>query len=230
MHPSDIPTNERCIPNQRVLLVEDNHLHIQQITSAVNTRCPQSLLWPCQTGAEALALLVRSDLQFDLILVDIGLPDMSGLAVVEAAFKRQNQAPIMVITNIKAESNVINAIRAGAKGYILKSDSLESISQSIIDVLEGNYPISPAIARSVFKMVGSPETAQSNDEDHPLGLSPRETETLKYLSFGYSYAEVAELMGVKLSTVQSNIRIVYRKLEANSQMQAVAKARSAGLI
>ena len=83
------------------------------------------------------------------------------------------------------------------------------------------------MARSLFRMAGAPDAASKDDK---FKLSPRESETLLHISRGYSYAEVADIMGIALSTVQSNVRIIYRKLETNTRMQAVLKARQAGIL
>jgi len=109
---------------------------------------------------------------------------------------------------------------------VLKGQSEENLMATIEDVMRGNYPISPSLARVLFKLAGAPMAAAAQE----FGLSPRELETLRLISRGHSYDEVASLMGVALSTVQSNIRNLYRKLDAHSQVQAVSKAREAGLL
>lgn len=210
----------------QALLVEDNPLFQNQICSAIWRFHPERSIHRCANGTEALALLEAPQVRLDLVLVDLGLPDISGIEVIQAARRRFGDIPIMVISVISAERTVLAAIRAGARGYILKGESEESISNAIQDVLRGNYPISPALARSLFKLAGAP----LEKEPDAFNLSPRELETLQFIAKGNSYEEVATLMGIALSTVQSNIRSLYRKLEVRSQMQAVSKARDAGLI
>jgi len=212
---------------KKILLIEDNPLHQKQLIASINYNYPLASIILCSTGGEALQHLKNPQIRFDLVLVDLGLPDINGLEVILAVRKRFRQVPIMVVSAITAESSLLACIRAGAQGYILKSDTVNAIQQAIHDVLQGNYPISPALARSLFKLAGAPT---ENSPSKETQLTPRETETLQHLSRGLSYADVAQLMGIKVSTVQSNIRIIYRKLEANSQMQAVVKARDAGMI
>lgn len=209
-----------------VLIVEDNPLFRDLISQSIAKVEPGCQLELCSTVAQAIDALDDASRPFDLILVDLGLPDRNGIEVIKAARCRFPEVPVMVISVISAESSVLAAIRAGARGYILKGDSEDLIAQAIQDVLQGNYPISPALARSLFRLAGSPGSADSQD----FKLSPRETETLQHISRGHTYEEVATLMGVTLSTVQSNIRNLYRKLNARSQMQAVTKARAAGLL
>jgi len=143
-----------------------------------------------------------------------------GIKVIEAIRARLPDVPIMVVSVIQSEDMVIAAIRAGAKGYITKGQSEFSITQSIKDVMAGNYPISPSLARSLFRLVD----ARPNVTPNYFKLTEREAETLRLLSRGLAYSQVATEMNISLSTVQSHVRNLYRKLGVNSQAQAVAKA------
>lgn len=209
-------------------MVVDNPLFEQQVGNAIARLGIGGEVFNCATGQRALAVLADPSIRLDLALVDLGLPDISGIDVIHAIRQCFADIPIMVISVITAERSVLAAIRAGARGYILKGDSDALMAAAIEDVLLGNYPISPALARSLFKLAGGP--VHHNTANREFNLSPRELETLQHIAQGYSYEEVADRMGVALSTVQSNIRNLYRKLDAHSQVQAVSKARDAGLI
>lgn len=215
------------VPGLPVLIVEDNPIFLDLIFAAVKSLNMSRQTLPCRCGAEALDLIEQPGCRLGLALIDLGLPDVSGIDLIRVLRKRFTQLPIMVISVITSERTVLEAIRAGARGYILKSDSEPAIAAAIREVLEGNYPISPSLARTLFKLAGAPAAGEGGQV---LKLSPRERETLQCLARGHSYAEVASLMGVALSTVQSNIRNLYRKLDASSQIQAINKARDAGLI
>ena len=133
--------------------------------------------------------------------------------------------PILVVSVISAESSVLSAIRAGACGYILKGDSEAAMAQAMRESLNGNYPISPALARYLFKLAGG------RDKPSDLaGLTRKELELLQWIARGKSYAEAARSMGVSVATVQTHIRNLYRKLDVHSQVQAVTKAQHQGLI
>jgi DNA-binding NarL/FixJ family response regulator len=99
--------------------------------------------------------------------------------------------------------------------------------QGIQQVLQGNYPVSPSLARYLFRLSGSPVLKESNTA---ISISPREADLLSALAKGLSYAQCADAMGISLNTVQSHIRNVYRKLNVSNQTQAINKARSAGAI
>jgi two-component system nitrate/nitrite response regulator NarL len=214
----------------RLLLVEDNPLFAEQICGAIE-RMPQR--WGVDRvseGQKALDLLARSDYRFDLALVDLGLPDISGIEVIRACHRRLPEAPIVVISVMAAEPMVLKAIEAGARGYILKSESMSEITQGIAQVMDGLYPLSPSLARFLFRKLAGEQAREGSAADADFKLTPRELETLRYLSQGLTYEGVADKMGVALSTIQWNVRNLYRKLNVRSQVQAISKARDHDLI
>jgi two-component system nitrate/nitrite response regulator NarL len=178
-----------------------------------------------RNAADGLRYLDAPDARVDLALIDIGLPDISGIEVVSRVREKHPDVPIMVVSVISAERSVLAAIRAGARGYILKDDSTTEIAEALQQTLQGNYPISPAIARYLFKLAGARDKATDLAE-----LTPKELELLKHLSCGRSYAEAGKEMSIAISTVQTHIRNLYRKLDVHSQVQAVTRAQDRGLI
>jgi DNA-binding NarL/FixJ family response regulator len=214
--------------NKRLLLVEDNPLFIEQISLAINDLPNPWDVVSCPTGKKAMATLDGLNPTFDLALVDLGLPDMSGIEIIRACRQRMPKLPIVVVSVIATERTVLNAIEAGANGYLLKDDSIEQITQGIDQIMNGIYPLSPSLARLLFKRL----TAETEQETRvaDFKLTPREQETLEHMALGHSYDAVAGLMGVAVSTIQWNIRNIYRKLNVHSQVQAVAKAKDFNLI
>lgn len=227
------PSNERpAVAARQCLLVEDNPVFGEQMMQALGI--PQGawrVHW-CRAGREALQWVNRlkgsREGGLDLALVDLGLPDVSGVEVVRAIHLRSPRTPVMVASVISTEESVLESIRAGARGYVLKADTVAHVTRAIEQVLQGEYPISPRLARALFKIAGAP--AEERDPYQAFTLSPRETEALRLIARGLSYKEVATQMGVTLSTVQTYIRNLYRKLDTHSQVQAVNKAKAHGLI
>lgn len=214
-------TSERL---PEVLLVEDDPNFATQIRSAVTCWRGDARITLCSTGATALARVAVGDQPIDLALIDLGLPDMEGTDVIAAARRRHPRTPILVISLLASERAVLGAIRSGANGYITKDDTDRSIAAAITEVMAGNYPLSPALARHLFRLVAGPVTKSD------FALTERETDTLRCIGRGLSYDQTASELGISLSTVQSHVRNLYRKLDVNNQTQAAMKARDQGLI
>ena len=207
---------------KRLLLVEDNPLFAEQLTEAILRTQDAWEVLEFSEGRAAQEFLRQAAKPLDLVLVDLGLPDIPGSELIRSVRQTYPEVPIVVVSVVAAEGPVLGAIEAGANGYILKDESIEEITQDIMKVLDGIYPLSPRLARYLFKHLSQPSVKTTPSEE--VRLSPRESETLQYLAKGFSYEGVAEQMGVSLSTVQSNVRSLYRKLNVKSQSQAVLKA------
>lgn len=209
-----------------MLVVEDDPTQAQALERAAQMLAERWEVRRCDTGSQALDCIEAPGLSFDLAVVDLGLPDIGGLDVVRAWRRRFPNEPLLVISAIAAERTVLEAIRAGASGYLLKDGEPAAMAQGMRQVLEGHAPVSPALARYLFRLAGSPHPAT----EHAIRLTHKERQTLEHIGRGHSYAQTAELMGVSVSTIQTHVRNLYRKLGAHSQMQAVVKARESGLI
>jgi DNA-binding NarL/FixJ family response regulator len=210
-----------------VMLVEDNPVFEDQLRYMLQTISPKASVHSFASGVSAIRAVRSRELAPDLALIDIGLPDISGIAVIQALRDISPETPSLVLSVLEDETKLLEAIRAGAKGYLLKGESPEAIARGVQEVLDYNYPISPALARSLFEIAGLPE---QNHAKPQLVLTDRERETLHFIAQGLSYCETANSMGVSLSTVQTHIRSLYRKLGVNSQVQAVEKAKQKGII
>jgi DNA-binding NarL/FixJ family response regulator len=214
-------------PHSNVLLVEDDLVFQNTFVRVFDLMAGVWKIQAFQQGASALQVLAKPDCHFDLALIDIGLPDISGIEVIAAVRHRFTELPILVTTAFTSEETFLSAIRAGANGYLLKGDSDLSMCHSIELVLQGQYPVSPALARHLFRLAGAPNALPQTNN---LNLSKRELELLQFIAKGCSYASCADVMNISLSTVQTHIRNMYRKLEVSNQRQAISKAQSAGLL
>ena len=214
-------------PHSNVLLVEDDLVFQNTFVRVFDLMARDWNIQAFQQGSSALQVLGKPDCHFDLALVDIGLPDISGIEVIAAVRHRFAELPILVTTAFTSEETFLSAIRAGANGYLLKGDSDLSMCHSIELVLQGQYPVSPALARHLFRLAGGPNVKHTPND---LNLSKRELELLQFIAKGCSYASCADVMNISLSTVQTHIRNMYRKLEVSNQRQAITKAQSAGLL
>jgi DNA-binding NarL/FixJ family response regulator len=135
-----------------------------------------------------------------------------------------------VVTIFGDEAHVVAAIEAGALGYLLKDGTPDYIAGSILDMLAGGSPISPPIARYLLKRFRSLETTPGTPPVRLPRLSEREREVLGLIVKGFSYAEIARLLGVSAHTVTTHVRSIYGKLEVHSRGEAVYEALQLGLV
>ena len=222
-----MPLTDQASTGREILIVEDDPYFRRSIGEAIRQLGVTANVHEVSTGNAALDFFHHTKARVDVALVDLGLPDMDGLEVIRAVHHRFPDSPILVISVVSSERRVIDSVRAGAIGYILKDDPTISIMRAIEQILDGNYPISPKIARYLFKLAGRSATTGASEIPR---LTPQETALLTLIAAGKSYREAADHMGVTLSTIQSYIRNLYRKLGAHSQVQAVSRARENGLL
>lgn len=163
----------------------------------------------------------------DVLIVDLGLPDGSGLDLIAETAQRDPNTAILVLTVFGDEQKLIRAFERGARGYLLKDDTSIALVDAIEQLLAGGAPISPAIARYlVTRLVREqPPTAANPDAQ----LTERETEVLRLAAKGYNHAEVARLLQLSVNTVASYTRRIYEKLEVHSRAEALYEAGRLGL-
>ena len=171
----------------------------------------------CGSAKEALQKL--PPLKPDVILMDINLPDMSGVECVRQLSQLIPAARILMLTVQEDPDSIFNSLAAGASGYLLKPLRAAELVAAVKDVFGGGAPMTSTIARKVVRSFKQAESSRVQTE----GLSPRERGVLDALSKGCSYKETAELLGISYSTVHTHIERIYQKLHVQSRGQAVAK-------
>lgn len=213
----------------RVAVVEDDPAFARAIAQALAAAPDLQLAGMASNRAEGLALLARAPA--DVLLVDLGLPDGSGIDVIRAAQDRWPRCDVVVSTAFGDEQHVLAAVQAGASGYLLKDTPAERVVQEIRSVRNGESPISPLIARRVLQLLRQPaEKQEPEPEPGPALLSAREAEVLRLVAMGFTYEEVAQRLRISRHTVLTFVRRIYAKLEVNSKMEAVNEARRKGLL
>jgi len=209
----------------KVAVVEDDPPVLTDICKAIERAEDMELVDSATNFVSGKQLVENGG--FDVLVCDLGLPDGDGTNLIKMASERQNKIDIMVLTMFADHQKVLNAIRAGARGYLLKDQPLENCVDAIREIRAGGSPISPIIARLVLKQL----QPQSRPEDQLAeALSNRELETLNLLSRGFSYSESAEIMNISAHTVATYVKHIYRKLEVNSRAEAVFEASSRGIL
>ena len=187
-----------------------------------------------QAGSRAEGLAMLSGPPADVLLVDLGLPDGSGIDVIRAATRQWPSCSIMVSTNFGDETHVMRSIEAGAAGYLLKDSSPARMGDEIRSLANGGSPISPIIARQVLaRFRNAPPAAKPGPaapDDEAPQLSQREKEVLDYITKGFTVQEIAGLMQLSHFTVKTFVRRIYSKLKVSSKAEAIFEARNHGLL
>lgn len=216
-----------------VLVVEDEPEFLRRFSEAVLADADLHLLAAVSTGAAAKALLGAP--APDVMLIDLGLPDISGVEVIRHAAAHCPQCDVLVVTMFGDDGHVLDSIEAGAAGYLLKDASSDRIAASIHEVRAGGSPISPSIARRVLNRFRiAPTSAVAAPPPAPGAeaspLSERETEILRLIAKGFSFETVGEVLGISPHTVVAHVKKVYRKLAVHSRGEAVYEASQMGLL
>lgn len=216
------------VSKYRVLVIEDDAPTRERLADII--RAAEGLELAASVGdcAQARAALAAQPAP-QVLLVDLGLPDGSGVDLIRESRALDPPPEAMVISVFGDERHVLSAIEAGASGYLLKDSTAEAIGASIHQLLDGGSPISPGIARHLLKRFQQPVAPQPDNEDVPA-LTPRELEVLLLVTKGFAYAEIASTLGVSVHTVTSHIKHIYRKLEVRSRGEAVFEALQRGLL
>lgn len=232
---SDLPANAAAV---RVAVVEDDPAMLERLCQVVAGDARLLLAARLSTLREARAWLQTH--ACDVLLTDLGLPDGSGIDLIRECAVRHPGTDIMVISLFGDDQNVLAAIEAGADGYVLKDDDQPDVAQAILTLRAGGSPMSPLIARRLLrhvKLSAAPSVAAPVDAlaavPAPGGtavLTQRELDVLNLIARGYTYQECARLLRVGMSTVQTHIKSMYRKLAVNSRTEAVFEARLLGLL
>lgn len=173
----------------------------------------------------AAARETLAELQINLAVVDINLPDGSGVDLIGEITGVRPDVYCVVATIFDDDEHIFAALKAGAHGYVLKDQSTERIVEQLQGIARGDPPLSPAIARRILRHFHAPASAQSKTE-----LSEREREVLTLVGKGYSRGEIAKLLGISANTASSYIKTIYQKLNVSSRAEAALEAVRLGLI
>lgn len=160
----------------------------------------------------------------DLVLMDLGLPDMGGVEGIQRLAGLAPGLAVVVLTVFADKEKVLESLDAGAAGYLLKSAMPQEIVHGLQDVFLGGAALSPAVAKTVLQEMRKPKPSEQID------LSPREIEALKLLAAGHPVKQIADELGISFNTARFHIKNLYTKLHVQSQSGAVAKAYKTGLL
>lgn len=222
-------TSDRNSDVIKVVVIDDDPAFFTAATRAISASSDMHLLASATSLAEGLALLEGP--AADVMVVDLGLPDGSGIDLIHAARIVWRNCDIMVATVFGDEAHVIGAIEAGATGYLLKDSQPSKLTAEIRSLHEGGSPISPIIARGLLSRLGpAPAVANPATTTTLSSLSKREEAVLDLITKGFSQGDVAAQLNVSQHTVRTFVRRIYLKLGVRTKSDAIMTARKLGIL
>ncbi len=176
------------------------------------------LLTVAADSVESFLKETKEDLPPDVILLDIGLPGISGLAAIGLLKEKFPESEIIMITIYDEPDKIFQAIQSGASGYLLKNTPFSEIKSAVIEAAKGGSPLSPSVARKVISFFRKEE-----EEKQEEILTPKEKEVIAYMADGKSIKEIANSLDNSIDTIKFHAKNIYKKLHAHSKAEAVAK-------
>lgn len=207
--------------SMNILIVEDHEPTRERLAGLLADRKHTEVMAAVGSAEEALDLM--ADAVPDLVILDLGLPGLSGANAIKAIKALYLSVEILVFTVMEDDDQVFASLQSGASGYLLKDATQEQILASIDELQAGGAPMSLSIARRVLKEFRS-LGADSEVSDIVTPLSSRESVILEMLYRGDSYKEIADKLNLSIHTVHTHIRRTYEKLHVNSRSQAIYEA------
>jgi DNA-binding NarL/FixJ family response regulator len=231
----------------RVLLADDQRLVRESLATLLGLLGGIELVGSASDGEEAVALAIAHEP--DVVLMDLRMPRMDGIAATRALRERVPDARVIALTTFADDESVLGALRAGARGYLTKDAGAEDIKAAILTVAAGEATLDPAVQHHVVAALaaggpggsggsgasgassggGSGGSGACEDAELPDGVTPREAEVLGLIADGLSNAEIAERLFVSPTTVKSHINHLFAKAGLRDRAQAVAYAYRVGV-
>lgn len=224
----------------RVFVVEDQTKILKNQLKLLEASPEITIIGTALSGETGLEEVRR--LKPDVLLLDLGLPRMSGIDVTRAVKAELPSIEILIFTIFDEEDKVLEAVKAGASGYLLKGTPADKMIEAIKEVRAGGTVIQPNLARRLLRHFRVDETTASSapalepvpgalgEEPEGKKLSARETEILQLIAKGVSNSEAAKMLNLSKATVRTHLEHIYRKLEVTNRVEAVTEGLRKGLI
>jgi DNA-binding NarL/FixJ family response regulator len=219
----------------RVMVVEDQPQILKNQLKILQDSHEIEVIGTALSGESALEMLEKR--QPDVLLEDLGLPGISGIEVTKAVKKKWPAVEVLIFTIFDEEEKVIEAVKAGASGYLLKGATADKIVEAIREVKAGGSVIQPNLARRLLKHFHVPESPEEKPPQKPLREEPptrplteREIEILRLIAKGLSNNEAAHVLTLSRATVRTHLEHIYEKLEVTNRVEAVTEGLRKGII
>ena len=207
----------------RVLIVDDHAIVRKGICALLDTEAGIEVVGEARNGAEAIALARR--LQPDVVLMDLVMPEVDGIAAIKTITSELPDSRVLVLTSFATDEKVLPALKAGAQGYLLKVSGPDEVVAAIRQIHAGESWLHPAIARRLLQEISGPPSQKPASDP----LTPREVEVLRLIAQGHSNREIAEILVISDATVRTHVSNILGKLHLASRTQAALYALREGL-
>ena len=211
----------------KVMLVDDQNLVRKGVRSLLELSEEIEVIAEAVDGSEAIRTIPEN--QPDVVLLDMRMPGLSGLDVLKELSKADKLPPTIILTTFDDHELVLEGIKAGARGYLLKDVSLSELVNAVKTVAEGGSIVKPAVTQRLLKGLENLQTDFYSLEQ-PDPLTERETEILRLMAGGYSNKEIAKSLGVAEGTVKNHVSNILSKMGVRDRTRAVLKAFELGQI
>ncbi|MGG4215698.1 response regulator transcription factor [Paenibacillus sp. FSL L8-0638] len=211
----------------KILIVDDHWVVREGLKLVLETNDSYEVIGEAGEGVTALKLI--EELQPDVILLDLYMPQMSGLETMKALREKQNETPVIILTTYNEDDLMIKGLSLGAKGYLLKDTSRENLFRTIESALRGETLLQPEITARVFAATNKREAKIESHESN-LVLTDKERHILKSVAHGFKSKEIAFDMGISERTVKAHLTNIYNKLGVDSRSEAVAVSLERGIL
>jgi DNA-binding NarL/FixJ family response regulator len=208
----------------RNALILEDHAETRQVLQAVLQQIRPGIHLSEATCLRQARQALYEHRHFDLVIVDIGLPDGDGTDFVREVVQQSPDSYIVMCTIYDDDKHLFNALRAGANGYLVKEHSRLELTKMLRGILDGQPPLSPAIAQHILDSFHEPQ------QQNQINLTPREIDVLTLMAKGYNRKEIADLLELTCNTVSWYIKQVYQKLDVHSRAEATLEASKMGLV
>ncbi len=211
----------RMTPNPIRLIIAEDQEDIRMVLEAFVTYDPEiECLKVFPDGLSAWNWIRETDEKVDVALLDIDMPKMNGIELVEKIKEKSPSVQCLICTIYEDSDRIFKALKAGASGYILKKSAPKQILDAIRDIHNGGSPMSSEIARRVVQSFNSTGSKPGTEE---FNLTPRENEILKQLEKGFLYKEIAGTFNISVETVRRHVHNIYEKLHVSNRTEALNK-------
>lgn len=224
---SGVPANPPGAPELRVLLVEDYEIYRRGLQTVVDSEPGMRIVG--QTGSAIEAVPLAAQVRPDVVLMDIYLPDGSGIDTCRRLSQEVGEARVLMLTASDDDSDLVAAIKAGATGYLLKDVAPDMLPDAIRSVASGQALLSPALASTLLSEFAA-VVRQSPEDSADAALTDREREVLRHVARGWSNKRIAQELFISENTVKNHVRNILDKLQLRSRTEAALYAVRGGLI